>query len=344
MAGQRGDVFDALAQCWQWDREHIQAVVEVFAKLLVRHRFQQVLVGGGDHPHVHLALTRVADRLDHPFLQGAQDLGLQRQGHIPHFVEKQRALVGLHKAPYPVGHGAGKRALAMAEHFAFQQAFGDRRAVDRHKRLVCTVAMLVNGAGDHFFAGAAFAGQQDGGVAFTHRIHRLQHSAKRRAFPDQAIELGMFIELGTQPCVVAHDVAKLQSLGHGDVQLVDIEGLGNVVVGAVTHGLHGIFHGAVGRHHDHRQLRVAHLDLGQQLRAVHAGHAPVADHQVDVLLLQHLERMQAIAGDKHLDMVLAQGRRQQIAELGLVVDHQYVMCHDCPRRRRHLHRWPECTG
>ena len=154
----------------------------------------------------------------------------------------------------------------------------------------------------------------------------------------------MFVQLGAHARVVAHDVAKLQGLGHGDVQLVDVERLGNVVIGTVTHRLHGIFYRAVGRHHDYRQSRITHLDLGQQRRPVHARHAPVADDQVDVLLPQHLERMQAIARAEHLDAVLAQGLGQQITELGLVVDHQYVMRHARPHLHRRLHRQPECTG
>jgi len=141
--------------------------------------------------------------------------------------------------------------------------------------------------------------------------------------------------------VVAHDVAKLQGLGHGDVQLVDIERLGNVVIRTVAHRLYGVFHRAVGGHHDHRHLGIARLDLGQQRRTVHARHAPVADHQVDVFLLQHFERVQAVTRREHLDAILAEGRRQQVTELGLVVDHQYVMRHECPRRLRRL---PECTG
>ena len=263
VARQGRDVFHAFAQRRQRNREDIQAVIQVFAKLLGRHRIQQVLVGGGNYPYIYLALAGVAYRLDNPLLQGAQNLGLQRQGHITHLIQKQRALVGLHETPYPVSHGAGERAFAMAKHLAFQQAFRDGRAIDRHEGLVGTAAMLVDGAGDHFLASAAFAGQQDGGVAFTHRIHRLEHLAKRRAIAHQAVELRMLVQLGAHARVVAHDVAKLQGLGHGNVQLVDVERLGNVVIGTVTHRLHGVFYRAVGRHHDHRQGRITHLDLSQ---------------------------------------------------------------------------------
>ena len=168
VTGQRHDIFGALSQCRQRNREDIEAVIQVFAKLFIGHRIEQVLVGGGNHPHVHLALARVAHRFDHPLLQRSQNLGLQRQRHVAHFIEKQRALVGLLETSDPVSHGAGKGALAMTEHLAFQQALGNGGAVDRHERFVGAAAVLVDGTGDHFLAGAAFTSQQHGGSAVAH--------------------------------------------------------------------------------------------------------------------------------------------------------------------------------
>ena len=123
--------------------------------------------------------------------------------------------------------------------------------------------MPVDGAGDHFFAGAAFAGQQDGGAAVAHRVDGLQDTTKTRAFTHQAVYVLVFIEFGAHARVITHDVAKLKGFADSDVELVDVEGFGDVVVGTVTHRLHGVFHRAVGGHHDHRQLRVAHFDFGQ---------------------------------------------------------------------------------
>ena len=43
--------------------------------------------------------------------------------------------VGLLEAADPARVGAGESAAFVAEQFAFQQRFGDGRAVDRHERL-----------------------------------------------------------------------------------------------------------------------------------------------------------------------------------------------------------------
>lgn len=101
--------------------------------------------------------------------------------------------------------------------------------------------MFVDGAGDHLFAGAAFAGQQDGGIALAHRVDGLQHPTKAGAVAHQAVDMLVLVQFGTHARVVAQDVAKLQGLADGDIQFVDIKGFGYVVVGTVPHGLHGIF-------------------------------------------------------------------------------------------------------
>ncbi|MNE64382.1 hypothetical protein D3C80_1597920 [compost metagenome] len=152
----------------------------------------------------------------------------------------------------------------------------------------------------------------------------------------------MFIEFGAHALVVFEDVAKLQGLADGDVQFINVERFGDIVERPVAHRLHGVFHGAVGRHDNHRQVRKSAFDFCQQLRTVHAGHAPVADDQVDVFGLQHFQGVQAIARSEHRDAILIQRRRQQVTELGLVVDHQYVMCHRYPRRTHHP--WPVGKG
>ena len=52
----------------------------------------------------------------------------------------------------------------MTEQFRFKQIVRDRRAVDRDKGLLLASTFIVQVAGQHFFAGAAFAGDQHAGV------------------------------------------------------------------------------------------------------------------------------------------------------------------------------------
>ena len=58
--------------------------------------------------------------------------------------------------------GAGERALLVAEQLGFEQRLGQGGAGDRDERLGRAVAGVVDGARDHFLAGAAFALNEHG--------------------------------------------------------------------------------------------------------------------------------------------------------------------------------------
>ena len=74
----------------------------------------------------------------------------------------------------------------MAEQFAFQKLFGNRGAVHGEERLFAAVAVMVNRAGDQFLAGAAFAGDQRGGVAAGDLADELENLLHRLAAADDA--------------------------------------------------------------------------------------------------------------------------------------------------------------
>jgi hypothetical protein len=65
--------------------------------------------------------------------------------------------------------------------------------------------------------------------------------------------------------------------------LVDIEGLGQVLEGALLVGGDGAVEVRVRGGDDHRHVRVLLADATQQFDAVDAGHANVADHHVRLL-------------------------------------------------------------
>ncbi len=86
--------------------------------------------------------------------------------------------------------------------------------------------------------------------------------------------------------------------GGADVgqQLLVVPGLLDEVFRAGADGFDDVVHGAVGGDHDDRQLRLAFLDLGQQLQAALAGQGQVEQHQVEVFLLQNAQALFAVGG------------------------------------------------
>jgi DNA-binding NtrC family response regulator len=56
--------------------------------------------------------------------------------------------------------GTGKGTFLVAKQFGLNQMFGNRPAIDRHKRLAVALGLAVQRACDQFFTGAAFASDQ----------------------------------------------------------------------------------------------------------------------------------------------------------------------------------------
>jgi hypothetical protein len=85
--------------------------------------------------------------------------------HVSHFIQKQCAALGHLESAGAVGVRARERAFDVAKQFGLQQLLGQRGAVDGDERFVAAQALLVDGAGDQFLAGAALALDEDGHIA-----------------------------------------------------------------------------------------------------------------------------------------------------------------------------------
>ncbi|MNE86294.1 hypothetical protein D3C80_1833790 [compost metagenome] len=77
-------------------------------------------MGGGDYAHIDLVGFVAAQRAYFAFLQHAQQFGLQGQGHVADFVEKQGAAIGRIEQALMIAVGAGEGAFAVTEQLAFQ--------------------------------------------------------------------------------------------------------------------------------------------------------------------------------------------------------------------------------
>ncbi|MCY1431760.1 hypothetical protein D9M71_477360 [compost metagenome] len=151
---QQRDVFHPLTQRCHFDREHVQAVVQVFAEGAVLDHGFEVLVRRSDDAHVDALGLVATHALEGALLQHTQQLDLHRQRHVADFIEEQGTAVGQLKTPGTAGDGPGKGALLVAEQFAFQQLGRDRATVDRHERRFTALGVVMQVARHHFLAGA----------------------------------------------------------------------------------------------------------------------------------------------------------------------------------------------
>jgi len=142
----------------------------------------EVAVGGRDDAHVHARGPGLAaDGLDLAAFEESQQLGLHAQGHLPDFVEKDRALVRHAQASRLVTIGAGEAALRVTEELGLEQRFGKRGAVDGDERSPGARRLRVDVLGDEVLPHAALTGDEDLAVAGRHTLGRRTDVAHRGA-------------------------------------------------------------------------------------------------------------------------------------------------------------------
>ena len=187
--GQQRNVFVALAQRRQVNRDDVDAVEQVLAELALRDHLGQILIGGGDDAHRRLELFDAAQPAELPLLQHAQQLHLHHRRHLADFVEEQRALLGRFDQPLLVGARAGERAFHVAEELRFEQRLRQRAAVERHERTIAPQRIEMDGARDPFLAGARLAGDEHGAVGARDLLDQLEDGEHLVAAADDVREL-----------------------------------------------------------------------------------------------------------------------------------------------------------
>jgi hypothetical protein len=108
----------------------------------------------GDQAHVDLEALRRAHGAHLALLQHAQELHLERDGHVADLVQEERALVRRLEKTLVVAVRARERAFDVSEELGFEKLLGDRAAVDRHERLIAAAARAVDRSRDQLLAGA----------------------------------------------------------------------------------------------------------------------------------------------------------------------------------------------
>ena len=148
--------------------------------------------------------------------------------------------------------------------------------MDRHEGAAGSPAVAVNGPGDQFLAGAAFAADVDAGVAVWARATCLNTSCIAAETPT----------ISCSTPAAGSDAASAGRRGGSKAQAdrpfrdLQIERLDEVIEGPAADGLDGRFQFAVGRDQDHRdrpEIRVQPFHRGQP---IHAGQTHVEHDRI----------------------------------------------------------------
>jgi hypothetical protein len=119
--------------------EDVEPVKQILPETILRHFARQVAIGGGHDADAHLAGGCTSDRLESPLLQHTQQLALEFQRQLAHFVEKDGAAIGEREPSLAARRRARERALLVPEELALNEGGRNGGAIHRHQRLFTTL-------------------------------------------------------------------------------------------------------------------------------------------------------------------------------------------------------------
>src|SRR5262252_4245955 len=336
---QEWNVLGSLAQRWQRNGQHVDAVVEVLAERLVPHRLRRIAVGRRDDPHVDLDLRLAADPADHAILQDAEILHLERGAHLRDLIEEDGAAVGqLEEAGLALVR-AREGPLLVTEELALHQRLGDGRAVDGDERSLAAHRHLMDGPGDQLLARSRLSSDEHRRVAGSRQLDQPIHLLHRRARTQDGPEAAALPELPAQEGHLALDLTPLYGLVEQHPEAPRIHRLGQVVIGALAHGGDGrLYRRVTGQKDDHR-VRVHFVERLQERDAIQGRHHQIGDDDGGAESRRLLESILAIDG--LLDFVAP--TRQQVRQSGaggfVVVSDQNAVFHGSLPRSLGLRPW-----
>ena len=148
MGDELGEIFEAIAQRRQGQRENVDAVEEVTAEFVISDAVFEVAVSGHDDADTDLDGLIATDAFDFTFFEDAKKLGLHGDGHIADLVEEESAALGLLEFSDVASGRAGESTFFVAEEFGLDQFGGNGGAIECDEGVFVARRFLVNGARD----------------------------------------------------------------------------------------------------------------------------------------------------------------------------------------------------
>lgn len=345
--GEGDDVVAAFAQRRDAQAEEIEAMEQVFSEATGCDERAQVGIGGGHDAAVDGERAVSADAADGVVLDGLQQFGLKRGGQARQLVEeKGAALGGLEQADARL-LGVGERTALMSEEFGFGERFGKRGAVDFDERTVGARSAPVEPAREGGLAGACLALDENGGrhaldaaVGGEDARERLL-DVRERGAEEKGVVTGIAV-LATAVFLFAAVIAGAARSQQAHRELIEVEGLDEVVGGARAHGFDGAAHAALGGHDDDGDARrnFAALEKGQTAAV---GQVNVEEGEVEIEVAHRLRGLRERADAGHLGAEFFQMGLEAAPQERLVLDDQDPRALECHRRHVFARKPREAT-
>src|SRR5258708_3808266 len=151
MPRQKRDVFAAITQRRDQDRDDAEAIIEVFAKSAFGNLFFKIFVCGCNDADIYIRFFGAADGTNFAFLKDAIQLHLHGEAHVADFVHEERAAMSGLEEALAVFVSSGECSLHVTEELRLQEGLRERTTVNGDKRGLRTAAVFMDGPGDQFF-------------------------------------------------------------------------------------------------------------------------------------------------------------------------------------------------
>ena len=122
----------------------------------------QVLTGGCDDADIDLNRPDSTHTTDFVLLEDPEKFGLLGWTDVADFILEDGASMGNLKKPLLQGMGPRKRSFLMPEQLTLKKALGERPTIHGDEGRLPSRAVVMDGPGDEFLAGAGLADEQDG--------------------------------------------------------------------------------------------------------------------------------------------------------------------------------------
>src|SRR6266446_1365254 len=204
---QRPNVFTARPQRRKRDRKNIQTIVEIAAKFVSFHHFNQISMGRSYEANVHLVSPAAPQALELLLLQNTQQFWLQWQRNVAHLVEEQRPFVSQFKTANLLRNSARESAFLVTKQLAFQQIERNGGAIQLYERATAPGAEIVNRPCYQLLAGACLSLDKNGGIRRCDALDLFEYRFQSRTITYDLLESAGISILagGSKSCNSCHE-------------------------------------------------------------------------------------------------------------------------------------------
>ena len=326
MLDQQGQVVFALGQGRNVERHHIDPKKQILPEMPQSYLLRQVPVGGGKKTDIDLDRRNPAEMHHLFFLDHPKELHLHGRRHLRDLVEKKGAAIGHLHQPFLHLHRPGKSALLMAKELVCQQVLLKSAAIHGKQGAVAPVAAGMNKPGQQLLTRARLPADHHIAVRGGHLSGRSQQLFHPRVVGDDPGLALKGLEVLPQPAVFLLESGFFQSLPHHLPDLIQLVGLGDIMVGPSLHGLDGGIHRGVAGNHDHLGIGVQLPGALQDLHTADLFHLQVGQDKVKDIFLQQMQGARAALGGSNLVALFFQNMLEVVQGYLFVVNDQYSRC------------------